>query len=145
LLTHRFFFTSSRDPQDLHSFPTRRSSDLALAEQFEDFELGKRVREFARRRRNEPRLRRCRGGSRLGIPFCVEATSHQALRAQPLRRIHWNRFQAAVAESCRSHINPSGRFHPLQKDSAPKVTAPFTAPPAVRPFWPEDPCVAHSP
>src|SRR5947207_15580302 len=33
LVLHCFFFNSSADPRDLHSFPTRRSSDLGAKPQ----------------------------------------------------------------------------------------------------------------
>src|SRR5204863_9094288 len=82
----------------------------ALAKQFEDFELGKYFCQFIRRRRHEPRVGRCRRRRRWRILFCVETSFPETLRAQTLRRIHGNRFQASVAESCRSHINPSIPF-----------------------------------
>src|SRR5438132_7177320 len=58
-----FFHTSSADPRDFHSFPTRRSSDLAV-----DLARGERGPLGLGRRRRGRRRRCCRlGGTTLGL------------------------------------------------------------------------------
>src|SRR5690606_41740960 len=76
---YSFFFQSYRDHRDLHSFPTRRSSDLHLFPR-----NGPKAR---RRRAGEPRLPPAAAGGSRGSPRSEEHTSELQSRENLVCRL----------------------------------------------------------